>query len=51
MPSSLLVQFLITVATFVAAILTLAFLFVTLSPWLQHCIKAMRKALAPNSQP
>ncbi|MBK8571747.1 MAG: hypothetical protein IT187_05830 [Geothrix sp.] len=48
MPSTLLIQFFITVALSVAGVLGLAFLFVTLSPWLQRCAKALLRNFASN---
>jgi hypothetical protein len=50
LPSTLLSQFLITVALCVAGVLGLAFLFVTLSPWLQRCFKALLRNLASPHQ-
>ncbi|MFZ1375243.1 MAG: hypothetical protein WAS25_01455 [Geothrix sp.] len=50
MPSTLLLQFLITVALCVAGVLGLAFLFATLAPWIQRWFRALIKNVVPNSK-
>ncbi len=50
MPSALLIQFLITVALCMVGIVTLALLFVILSPWFQRTFEVLLKALTSNNR-